>query len=86
MKLMIRSCQTHGTYLIFPTKVEVWGYDTAIMATPWDRITDDSYRQWLEKAMTPEEYNRSSIRERLGLLTDFETDFVQKQQQMASFY
>ena len=51
------------------------------MATPWDRLTDDSYRQWLEKAMTPEEYNRSSVRERRGLLTDFETDSVQKQQQ-----
>ena len=44
-----------------------------IMATPWDRIIDDSYRQWLEKAMTPEEYNNSSIRERRGLLTDFAT-------------
>ena len=43
------------------------------MATPWDRLTDDSYRQWLEKAMTPEEYNNSSIRERRGLLTDFAT-------------
>jgi len=47
------------------------------MTTPWDRLTDDTYKSWLLEAMTVEEYNASTVRDRRGLLSDFE----QQQQQ-----
>ena len=49
------------------------------MATPWDRITDETYKSWLLEAMTIEDYNGSSPRDRRGLLSDFQ----QRQQQPA---
>jgi len=49
----------------------------ATMTTPWDRLTDDTYKSWLLEAMTVEEYNASTVRDRRGLLSDFE----QQQQQ-----
>lgn len=41
------------------------------MTTPWERITDEAYKVWLLEAMTTEEYNDSSARDRRLLLTDF---------------
>jgi len=50
------------------------------MATPWDRI-DDGFRSWLTKAgTTAEEYNRTSLTERMDLLNSFNRG-QQKQQQ-----
>jgi hypothetical protein len=51
------------------------------MATPWDRITDETYKSWLLEAMTIEDYNGSSPRDRRLLLSDFEQQQQQQQQQ-----
>jgi len=49
---------------------------------PWDRLTDVTYKSWLLEAMTVEEYNASTPRDRRLLLSDFEQR--QQQQQQAS--
>jgi hypothetical protein len=51
---------------------------TAIMPTPWDRITDEAYKSWLlETPMTADEYSEASLVDRRTLKTQFE----QQQQQ-----
>jgi len=52
----------------------------ATMTTPWDRLTDDTYKSWLLEAMTVEEYNASTVRDRRGLLSDFEQQQQSKEQ------
>ena len=48
------------------------------MATPWDRITDDSYRQWLvNRQVSADEFNEIPVLER----SDLRTRFEQQQQQ-----
>ena len=54
------------------------------MKTPWERIDDDNYKQWLAKAMTPEDFNDSSIGDRRGLLTDCDTEQLQWQLRTAN--
>jgi len=52
------------------------------MASPWDRITDDSYKQWLINCqIVAEEFNQSSLVDRGTLRSQFEQ---QKQQQQQS--
>ena len=41
------------------------------MGTPWDQITDESYKSWLLEAMTIDEFNGETPRNRRALLTDF---------------
>ena len=45
------------------------------MTTAWERITDETFKSWLLRAMTIEEYNDNSLcppRDRRNLLTEFE--------------
>jgi hypothetical protein len=46
---------------------------TATMTTPWDRISDEAYKQWLlERQITAEEYNTASLVDRSALRTQFD--------------
>jgi hypothetical protein len=50
-------------------------------APPWERLTDEAYKEWLLRAMTVDEYNGASVRDRRGLLSDFEREAEQRQRQ-----
>ena len=52
-----------------------------MMSTPWDRLDDEAYKKWLLRAMTVDEYNGASVRDRRGLSSDFEREAEQRQQQ-----
>jgi len=43
-----------------------------LLSSPWDQLTDVTYKSWLLEAMTVEEYNASTPRDRQLLLSDFE--------------
>jgi hypothetical protein len=54
---------------------------TAIMPTPWDRITDEAYKSWLlETPMTADEYSEASLVDRRTLKTQFEQQQQPQQQ------
>ena len=59
------------------------------MTTPWDRVTDDSYKQWLsDRQVVKEEFNGWSFLERSEARTEFDRQQQpqkQQQQQMKEF-
>ena len=43
------------------------------MTSPWERITDAAYKQWLlDTPLTDSEYNEASIIDRRALLTQYQ--------------
>ena len=45
----------------------------ATMTSPWERITDAAYKQWLlDIPLTDSEYNEASIIDRRALLTQYQ--------------
>lgn len=50
------------------------------MSAPWDRITDDAYKAWLESVpVTPSEFNVSSIFDRIAIRSQFQQQQQQQQ-------
>ena len=67
----IRMARTRESQLVHPAPVPRW------QPTPWERITDETYKQWLLEAITVDEYNRTSALDRRLLLSHFEQEAEQ---------
>ena len=50
-----------------------------MLTTPWEQITDNAYKSWLLEALTIEEFNAETPRNRRALLTDFKQQQQQQQ-------